>query len=157
MEHRWGQRVRIEMPIRLTGRSFEQTAAKLVDVSLSGAFVVVDRDIRILCQIQVALNVPHILAPNTMSLNAHVIRKEPQGIGIEWASLAPASYATLLRMASLWREEDRARAEPPGTWLQVPSLEPVNAPRISARRHGPRPARQASRDCKMLTDEHSIL
>jgi PilZ domain len=115
MEHRWGQRVRVDWPVRIKGKTFNRLRARLSDLSLSGAFIQVDMDVRILCRLQVALNVSH-LTPNAVSLHAHVVRKGYRGVGIEWAALAPATYRSLLRMASRWRSGQQTDNDPRPLW-----------------------------------------
>jgi hypothetical protein len=155
MEHRWGQRVRIDLPIRIKGTAFGRIGARLSDLSLSGAFIEVDLDVRILCQIKVATIVPHSLAPNTESLDAHVIRKEYRGIGIEWAGFAPATYRMLLALASQWRDAQRRLADSRLLWVYVAMHEEVAAtPGIAEHCRPPRRVGHASTES---IDEHASL
>jgi hypothetical protein len=103
MEHRWGQRVQIDLPIRIEGNSFQSISARLSDLSLSGAFIEVDLDVRLLCRLQAVAVVSGRFQPATKSFDAHVIRKASRGIGIEWSAFSPADFRRLIRFASQFR------------------------------------------------------
>lgn len=155
MEHRWGQRVGIDLPIRIKGTAFGRIGARLSDLSLSGAFIEVDLDVRILCPIKVATIVPHFLAPNTESLDAHVIRRDHRGIGIEWAAFTPATYRLLLTLASRWQDAQRKLADSRLLWVDVARREEVAAtPGIT---EGCRPPRRVRHSSTESIDEHATL
>jgi hypothetical protein len=160
MEHRWGQRVRIDLPIWIKGSAFGKIGARLIDLSVSGAFVAVNVDIRILCQIRVATIVPHLLASNTESLEAHVIRKEYQGIAIEWAAFAPATFRMLLESASQWREAQRRLTDLGRLWVYVAMHEELAAtPGMAESRRPPRRVGHAASEPPVLmsTNDHASL
>jgi hypothetical protein len=161
MEHRWGQRARVDLPVLIEGRSFDKGDARLSDLSLSGGFVEVDTDVRILCQLQVVVIFPDSLASHALSLDAHVIRKEYRGIGIEWAAFAPAACRTLLRLASRWPHVQRRPADSHAPWVLVDRYEEVAViPRgIGENRHAPRRVPYAYSDLPVpvSTDEHTSL
>jgi hypothetical protein len=138
MEHRWGQRVRIDLPVRIKGKSFDFICARLTDLSASGAFIEVILDIRILCKIQVAMIVPQGLARGSIPLDARVIRKQPSGIGIEWAAFPPATYGTLHTIATRWQDAQRRLADSRAIWVQVGGAEEMAG--ASAKIAGPRRA-----------------
>jgi PilZ domain len=127
MEHRWGQREQIDLPIHITGTTCDTIAGRLSDLSLSGAFIEVDMDVRVLCRLHVATIVPRPLAPNTVSLYAHVIRKEYRGVGVEWSSFAPATYRALIDLASRRRDSRKRPAGSRPHWVNVPGNEEVAA------------------------------
>jgi PilZ domain len=103
MEHRWGQRMRVDLPIRIKGQSFRSISARLIDLSLTGGFIEVELDVRLLCRFQVVAFVSGHFQPAAMSFDAHVIRKAHRGIGVEWAALSPADFRRLLRFAFEFR------------------------------------------------------
>jgi hypothetical protein len=95
MEHRWGARTRIHVPIRLRPiHSPLEGIGRLTDLSLSGGFIV-DFSIRRLARIQVMFDSPLRLRPEM--LLAFVTRVSTEGIGIEWCEFAPRPVKELLR------------------------------------------------------------
>ena len=55
MEHRWGQRLTVDLAVRLAARRYNVRAARLVDLSASGAYIKVSADLRLLTRVQIAL------------------------------------------------------------------------------------------------------
>src|SRR5271155_4460206 len=109
MEHRWGERVTVDIPIRLTGRPFLMKAASLVDLSLSGAHVRASFDLRVLSRIQIAIDMPPPVMYATAVISAYIARKFADGIGVEWCEFAPRAVVELIR-ASSSRRGDRLRS-----------------------------------------------
>src|SRR5450631_4710744 len=91
MEHRWGQRIAVDIPLRFTlaGCSL-LSIGRLTNVSLSGALISRPFDLRVLARLQVFFELPrakHL----TSATAAFVARRSAQGIGLEWceSSLPP--------------------------------------------------------------------
>jgi len=99
MEHRCGQRVPIDLPVRLkawpcVGRG------QLRDVSVSGAFIETDLELPLLGLIDVEVQVVDAeirsgRALQTLVTAACIVRSNRSGIGVEWIELAPAAFAAL--------------------------------------------------------------
>jgi hypothetical protein len=100
MEHRWGKRVTMDAPIRLTAAhlSWVSRSARLRDVSLSGGLIVTEVDLRILSQLLVIVRAPRPTEQASV-IGAYVTRKYQSGIGIEWCDFAPPTVVELLRAA----------------------------------------------------------
>lgn len=105
MEHRWGQRVAVDVAVRIAARRYKVRAARLVDLSVSGAYIKVAADLRLLSRVQVAIALPHRFAHPTPVVPAYVARKYRDGVGVEWCDLAPKPVVELLRYAALHRRE----------------------------------------------------
>ena len=58
MEHRWGERVGVDIPVRITGHPFTVRTGRLSNLSVSGAFIRADVDVRPLSRILVAIELP---------------------------------------------------------------------------------------------------
>jgi hypothetical protein len=56
MEHRWGERVRLELPVRITAHPFAVRSGRLLNMSVSGAFLMVDFPMRPLSRIEVVFD-----------------------------------------------------------------------------------------------------
>jgi hypothetical protein len=100
MEHRWGERVGVDIPVRLTVRPFSVKTGRLTNLSLSGAFIKGGVDVRVLSRIQVVIEVPSRFKHATPIVSAYVARKFKEGIGVEWCEFAPQAVIDLIRSVS---------------------------------------------------------
>jgi hypothetical protein len=102
MEHRWGQRITIDIPIRLTlMRSALVSIGRLTNLSLSGGLITGAVELRIFSRIQIAFKLSQFPKHNVPVVAAYVTRRSEHGIGIEWLEFAPPSIAEIVRMATL--------------------------------------------------------
>lgn len=99
MEHRWGRRVAMRVPVRLIADSGEPAHGHIADLSISGAFIRVDRSVPLWSRLQVEIAPAGELErkPERERLAAHIIRRTPHGVAIEWHELAPRVVRDLLR------------------------------------------------------------
>jgi hypothetical protein len=125
MEHRWGGRITVDLAVRVAARPYTVRPARLVDLSASGAYIVVSADLRLLSRIQIAIALPHRLAHPTPMVAAYVARKGKDGVGVEWCEYAPKPVLELLRYAA-----SRYRTAEPGRY--VPASEPLEEPQSIA-------------------------
>jgi hypothetical protein len=70
------------------------------NLSLSGAFMTSDCDLRLhtLIEVRIELEPP---SPRVSVVKAHVSRKLKEGVGIEWCDFAPTIVKDLLRSPSV--------------------------------------------------------
>jgi hypothetical protein len=129
MEHRWGQRLTVDVAIRLAARPYNVRQARLVDLSASGAYIKVCADLRPLSRVQIALSLPHRLTHPTPMISAYVARKGKDGVGVEWCEYGPTAVLELLRYAAAHRH-DRRGAPEPGRY--VPASETLDEPKSFA-------------------------
>ena len=108
MDHRWGRRVSIDLPVRISTHRYPATLGRLSDVSVSGALVNINLDARVLCRIQLALILPHRPRRDAQIIEAYVARKQAGGLGIEWCDFAPRVISDLLRDIA-WQPQRRVR------------------------------------------------
>jgi hypothetical protein len=100
MEHRWGERVGVDLPVRITGNPFSVRTGRLSNLSVSGAFIRANVDVRLLARILVAIELPHRPRRNAPMIPAFVARKFKDGIGIEWCEFKPPEVNRLLQSTS---------------------------------------------------------
>ena len=100
MEHRWGERVGVDLPVRLTANPFSVRHGRLTNMSVSGASIEADFDLRPLSRIQVVIEMPHKTRCEAPSIAAYVTRSTKTGIGIEWCEFAPPVISELLATVS---------------------------------------------------------
>jgi PilZ domain len=98
LEHRWGERVRVNIPVRVEVDHLTGANARMQNLSLSGALVTSDSDLRLNTLIEVSIALP---PPSTRTavIRALVSRKFDAGVGIEWYEFAPNVIKDLLRLA----------------------------------------------------------
>jgi len=99
LEHRWGERVRVNIPVRVSAPAVESVDGCMKNLSLSGALMKSDCDLRLhtLIEVRIELLAP---SPRAALVKAHVSRKLKKGIGIEWCEFAPNIVKDLLRTPS---------------------------------------------------------
>jgi hypothetical protein len=97
MDHRWGRRVQVEFPVRVAAHRFAVRDGRLIDLSVSGAFIEADLDARVLSRVQVTLILPAYPRHEAPMIEAYVARKHRHGIGVEWCEFAPRAVRDLLR------------------------------------------------------------
>ena len=89
MEHRWGRRVGVDMPVRVSRAPLPERPGRIRDLSISGAFIHTDCDFTLLSRIQVAIDPPHRAGRAVRLLSACVVRRSDDGVGIEWCVDSP--------------------------------------------------------------------
>jgi hypothetical protein len=97
MEHRWGQRVPVDFPIRVMAHRFSVREGRLADLSVSGARVKADFEARVLSRIQIAIDSPLWPKHDSPVIEAYVARRYKHEFGIEWCEFAPRVISDLLR------------------------------------------------------------
>ena len=99
IDHRWGQRFCINIPVQLTVQALSGIDARLKNLSLSGALLNSSFDLRVHSLIEVTLSASNW--PRPAPVNAYVTRKRNQDVGIEWCEFAHPAVKDLLRAPSL--------------------------------------------------------
>jgi hypothetical protein len=96
MEHRWGERVRVNIPVYVSAGAGAGSDGCMKNLSLSGALMKSDCDLRLHCLIEVHIQLPPP-SPRIAIVKAHVSRKFKEGVGVEWCEFAPSVVKDLLR------------------------------------------------------------
>ena len=92
MEHRWGTRSKLDIPARVQCGSQGLLFGTLRDASVSGAFFSTAAQMPLLASVHVQLGAQS----QTPGVEAYVIRRATDGIGLEWVDLAPTVIVRLL-------------------------------------------------------------
>jgi hypothetical protein len=100
MEHRWGERIRMDMPVRVSANELAGIRGCMRDLSLSGALLKIDANLRLHALVEVSVELPPP-SPRPAILLAHVSRKREEDVGIEWCEFAPIVVKELLRSPSV--------------------------------------------------------
>jgi hypothetical protein len=99
MEQRWGERLPVNVPVRVNSHAFSVREGRLTDLSVSGAHLTVDLDLRLLARVEVTVVLPYRSKHEAPALQAFVTRKGRDAVGIEWCEFAPVAVRELLRSA----------------------------------------------------------
>jgi PilZ domain len=86
----------VDIPVRVSAAAVAGVDCFIKNLSLSGAFVRSDCDLRLNTIIDVRIELP---PPTTRIavVKAHISRKLQEGVGIEWCEFAPTIVKDLLR------------------------------------------------------------
>ncbi|MGH8232091.1 MAG: hypothetical protein ACRESY_09740 [Steroidobacteraceae bacterium] len=111
MEHRWGERHKTNVPVRLRGQPDAIGQGRLLNLSLSGAWVRTELVPPLFSAIELTLGSPgapgHPHWLNCRCLSGRVVRQGRHGIGIEWDEAAGETVLDLMQRAAqpplMWR------------------------------------------------------
>ena len=98
-ESRWGDRVKVNIWVRLSMGTMAGTEGCMSNLSLSGALVKANVDLGLHSLIEVSITMP---PPRRVEvIRAYVSRKLDEGIGVEWGDFAPAVIKDILRSLAM--------------------------------------------------------
>jgi hypothetical protein len=100
MEQRWGERLSVKVPVRVSAHAFSVRDGRLTDLSVSGAHLAVDLDLRLLSRVEIVVVLPYRCKHQAPAIYGYVTRKYRDGFGIEWCEFAPLAVRELLRCAA---------------------------------------------------------
>jgi hypothetical protein len=86
----------VDLPVRITAHPFSVKHGRLTNMSVSGASIRADFDLRLLSRIQVTIDVPHKMRNEAPSIAAYVTRCGKHSIGIEWCEFSPRIVSDML-------------------------------------------------------------
>jgi hypothetical protein len=99
IEHRWGERIRVDIPFKLTAQAASGIEGRLKNLSLSGALIHADCGLRLNALIEIRIQLPQPSECQVV-LRAYVARKLGSDVGIEWCDFAATAVKEWLRSAS---------------------------------------------------------
>jgi hypothetical protein len=121
MEHRWGDRRKVILRIRLCGPDRISAIGWLTDISLSGAYVRTMAPVAIMSRIDIEVDERSSgnAEPRRLQLQGRVVRHGPRGIGVEWQEFASPTLGEVLQIAARIPRrivQTREGAQGPGLW-----------------------------------------
>jgi hypothetical protein len=81
MEHRWGERVSVDIPILLRRHARRSAEARIANISQSGALIRTNLPLPLLGRVDI-----HV---NGHTLSSFVTRIESSSVGVEWCESSP--------------------------------------------------------------------
>ena len=115
MEHRWGERSKLNIPVRVDCGSRGVVLGVMRDASASGAFLCTAAQLHLLAKVRLELRT------GCTGIEAQVVRRASDGFGLEWMELAPPAIVALL-------SAPRVTA----TVQSVPAIPTVSVPAVAA-------------------------
>jgi hypothetical protein len=88
MEHRWGNRISVDVPVRLRHRGGDAGEGRVVDISQSGAFIRTKVVFGDLARVDVQFD--------GRVVPSYVTRVASNGVGVEWCESLPGISASAL-------------------------------------------------------------
>ena len=104
MEHRWGKRIPVELPLRIDARPNSIVAAVARNVSLSGAYVETAARLLLFARLNVELEWVYWSRAEPYRIPAYAVRSDAGGVALEWCDFAPAPIRAMIAA-----EAERAR------------------------------------------------
>jgi len=103
MEHRWGRRITVEIPIQMVAQGSLRSGL-VANLSVTGALIKADYQLRMLTRVQIFFESPTRPQKDALILAAYVTGNYRHGIGVEWSELASRSVTELFHAvtASSW-------------------------------------------------------
>jgi hypothetical protein len=99
-ESRWGDRVRVNIPVQVSVNALWGADGCMKNLSLSGALVKSDVDLGLNTLIKVSIKMPSP-SQRAAAITGYVSRKAGDGVGVEWCEFAPSAVKDLLRSPSI--------------------------------------------------------
>jgi hypothetical protein len=93
-----GERVRVDIPVRVQTAWLPEADGCMKNLSWSGALMKSDCDLHFHSLIEISILLPPPFS-RTAVIKAHVSRKFKEGVGIEWYEFAPNIIKDLVRSA----------------------------------------------------------
>jgi hypothetical protein len=100
MEQRWGERLSVNVPVRVSAHAFSVRDGRLTDLSVSGGHLDVAMDLRPGARVEVLVLLPYRSKHEAPAVYGFVTRRYREGFGLEWCEFAPLAVAELLRIAA---------------------------------------------------------
>jgi hypothetical protein len=112
MEHRWGQRKAFHKLVHVRTRAGIAAQGHITNVSISGAFVDTPLPVPLFSVIEVSfIGAPENGRAVTV-IEAQVVRKTAEGLGLEWCELAPAAGRVRDEIAAKFKGDHLAGTAP---------------------------------------------
>jgi hypothetical protein len=96
MDHRWGQRVVVDLAVQLLCHPRTVAVGRLMNCSVSGAFVRTGLVPALLAPVRILGFLSEHEGMRREAIEGYVVRRERGGFGIEWFELAPAGICRFL-------------------------------------------------------------
>jgi hypothetical protein len=108
MEHRWGERVVVDIPVQVSAPPLMIGLGRVLNLSISGAWISGNFDLPPLARAIVIFDLGIGGQQEALPLACYVARVRAGGMGVEWRELAPQIVSDLMLFAT----DSQQRREP---------------------------------------------
>jgi hypothetical protein len=119
MEHRWGERIYVNIAVRLRCPIGGIATGQLMNYSKSGAFIRTSLDL--------PFAVPVDILIGGQEIGAYVVRNSPEGFAVEWRTVAPSIGIGALQPSTQPQDANTEPTAPTRGLDATPSNESVAA------------------------------
>jgi hypothetical protein len=96
VEHRWGERVQVAIPVRLSVPPYAANFGAISNISMSGVWIRTNLKLSVLGRARITFQSTQWLANRAAAVPAYGMRQDLHGIALEWCELAPRHVNKLL-------------------------------------------------------------
>jgi hypothetical protein len=96
MEHRWGERINVDIPVQVSVPLLTVASGRVLNVSISGAWISGKFYLPPLARALVIFDIGIAGQHETLPIACFVTRVHAGGMGVEWRELAPQIVGDLL-------------------------------------------------------------
>jgi hypothetical protein len=99
MEHRWGERIVVDIPVQVSVPPLIIGTGRITDMSISGAWISGRFNLPPLARAFIVFDFSLGGAQESLPLACFVARVRAEGMGVEWRELAPQIVSDLMLFA----------------------------------------------------------
>jgi hypothetical protein len=113
MEHRWGERIAVDIPVQVSVPPLIMGSGRVRNISISGAWILGRFDLPPLARAFIVFDLA--AGPDRseqLPIACYIARVRPEGIGVEWRELAPQIVSDLMLFAAAPAAPRPATPEP---------------------------------------------
>jgi hypothetical protein len=125
MEHRWGERIVVDIPVQVSVPPLVIGTGRIINISISGAWISGRFDLPPLARAFVVFDFSLGGVREALPIACFVARVRQEGIGVEWRELAPQIVSDLMLFAA---GTNHAREQ--GVGSPLVALPEVDAPAL---------------------------
>jgi hypothetical protein len=96
VEHRSGERVQVEIPVRLSVPPYAADVGTISNLSMSGVWIRTNLKPPVLARAHISFDSAQWFGHVAATVPAYVMRQDSHGVGLEWCELAPPKVNELL-------------------------------------------------------------
>ena len=100
MEHRWGERIVVDIPVQVSVPPFIIGTGRITNISISGAWISGRFDLPPLARAFIVFDFSLGGVREALPIACFVARVRAEGMGVEWRELAPQIVSDLMLFAA---------------------------------------------------------
>jgi hypothetical protein len=115
MEHRWGNRIPVDIGVRISARPGMIDVGRILDLSVSGAWIRAHLNLSVLARVTIVIDSTPARKHEAPLIGAYVTRTSREGFGVAWYELDPPLFSELLHPHAFHRNAGTEVTEYPNT------------------------------------------